>query len=289
MEKHLPHFSFVLRLAQFVSRIIPKKLIAFIYRWPFLSRCVRRLLNFYAPSGLTEVSVKSGVLRGLNLKLDLKSEKFYWLGTYETEMIQAIYDFVKPGMTVYDIGANIGYMSLVFSQAVGERGRVYAFEPLPDNEKRIQTHIALNSLQKVVTVVPYAVSDRAGRQTFLVHKLHAMGKLFGSSGREATYDKQIEMDTLCLDDFVFKANHPEPDLIKIDIEGGGVTAIPGMSQVLKKNRPIIFMELHGPQEAKITWDLLKRNNYKIYRMEKSYPEISEQDSLDWKEYIAATP
>jgi len=288
MKNHKPHFLSFLRLAEFVSRVMPKKLIDAIYRCSFLSHCIRRLLNFYAPSGLTEVSFKSGVLRGLRLKLDLKSEKSYWLGTYETKVIQAIHDFVKPGMIVYDIGADIGYISLVFSQAVGKQGRVYAFEPLPDNVKRIRTHIALNSLQEIVTVLPYAVSDSTGRKPFLVHELHAMGKLSGSSGRNTTYSEQIEVNTLCLDDFVFKDGNPAPDLFKIDIEGGGVTAIPGMSNIIKNIHPIILMELHGPEEAQITWDLLRQCNYKIYRMKKDYPEIPTSDSLDWKEYIVAT-
>jgi FkbM family methyltransferase len=235
------------------------------------------------------VSIKSGALHGLHLKLDLKSEKYYWLGTYETVMIQAIHDFVKPGMIVYDIGANIGYISLVFSQAVGKQGRVYAFEPLPDNVKRIRTHIALNSLQEIVTVLPYAVYDSTGKQPFFVHEFHAMGKLSGSSGRDETYKNQIVVNTLCLNEFILKEENPPPDLIKIDIEGGAVRALPGMSEVLKKHQPIILMELHGPEEAQITWDLLRQCNYKIYRMKKNYPEISTSDSLNWKEYIVATP
>jgi FkbM family methyltransferase len=246
------------------------------------------VLNFCAPTGLIEVSIKSGVLRGLLLKLDLNSEKSYWLGTYETVMIQAIHDFVKPGMIVYDIGANIGYISLVFSQAVGKQGRVYAFEPLPDNVKRIRTHIALNSLQEIVTVLPYAVYDSTGRQPFLVHELHAMGKLSSSSGRNETYKSQIVVHTLCLNEFILKEENPPPDLIKIDIEGGAVTALPGMSEVLKKHQPIILMELHGPEEAQITWDLLRQCNYKICGMKKNYPEIPTSDSLNWKEYIVAT-
>jgi FkbM family methyltransferase len=289
MKTYNSNFLFFLRLAEFASQVIPKNLINAIYRCSFLSHCIRSVLNYYAPTGLTEVSIKSGALSGFRLKLDLKSEKSYWLGTYETLMIQAIHDFVKPGMMVYDIGANIGYLSLVFSQAVGKQGRVYAFEPLLENVKRIHTHIALNSLDEIITVFPYAVFDSNGRQPFLVHELHAMGKLSGSSGRDETYKNQIVVRTLCLNEFIFKEENPPPDLIKIDIEGGAVQALPGMSKVLKKYQPIILMELHGPEEAQITWDLLRQCNYKIYAMKKHYPEISTSNSLNWKEYIVAKP
>ena len=77
--------------------------------------------------------------------------------------------------------------------------------------------------------------------------------------------------------------------VSIDIEGGAVQALPGMSKVLKKYQPIILMELHGPEEAQITWDLLRQCNYKIYAMKKHYPEISTSNSLNWKEYIVAKP
>lgn len=279
---------FILRLVRHVRRIIPQKLIEAIYHCSFLSRFIRKQLNLFAPSGLTEVVIDSGVLRGMALSLDLKNEKYYWLGTYENEVIEVIDDFVRHGMVVYDVGANIGYMSLVFARAVGSGGRVFAFEPLPDNVERIRLHITLNSLKDVITLIPDAVSDHAGRQMFLIHELNAMGKLSDSSGRDTAYRNEIEVNTLCLDDFVFIDGNPAPGLIKIDIEGGGVKAIPGMIRILRENQPIILMELHGPEEAKIAWNSLEKCGYKICRIKKGYPVISTLTDLDWKEYIVAT-
>lgn len=163
----------------------------------------------------------AGALRRMRLSLNLKSEKYYWLNTYELDTIKAVDDYIQLGMTVYDVRANIGYMSLVFSRAVGEKGRVYAFEPLPENAERIRANINLNPGAEVIKVFQKAVSDCASQESFLVHKLHANGRLANSYGRKTTFEKQIKVETISLDDFVCKDGNPIPDLIKIDIEGGG--------------------------------------------------------------------
>jgi len=77
------------------------------------------------------VQVAAGGLQGLRLSLDMQTEKDYWLGTYEPELQAAVADLVKPGMQVYDVGANIGYVSLLLARRVGAAGHVYAFEALP--------------------------------------------------------------------------------------------------------------------------------------------------------------
>jgi FkbM family methyltransferase len=250
---------------------------------------IRRQLNFFAPTGITEVTVAGGYLRGAALKLDLKSEKYYWLGTYEPHLIQAIQDFCREGMVIYDLGANIGYVSLVFAKAVGRSGKVYAFEPLPANIARITEHINLNSFEDIVNLVPCAASDREGSEEFLVHENPAMGKLKGSTGKDYPYVDGVEVRSLRIDDFVYRDRHPKPDLIKIDIEGGGVKAMTGLGQLLSNGRPKVFMELHGPEECMKAWNILKENDYLVHRMEKNYPEVAGLETMTWKDYIVALP
>ena len=137
--------------------------------------------------------------------------------------------------------------------------------------------------------MPYAASDREGNEPFLVHEEHSMGKLAGSSGRDVEYLGQIDVKSLRLDDFIYRDGNPCPNIVKIDIEGGGVKAIPGMLRLLSEGRPIVFMEMHGPEEQGVAWDALKQNGYVIHRMERGYPEIARIDALDWKEYINALP
>ena len=90
----------------------------------------------------------------------------YWLGTYELEKQVVMKRVVKPGTTVFDIGANAGFYTLFFSHLMGDQGQVWAFEPLPENGHNILRHIRLNRLRNV-TLLQAAVSDRIGAVGFV--------------------------------------------------------------------------------------------------------------------------
>jgi hypothetical protein len=83
------------------------------------------------------------------------------LGTYELEKQQALLHFVKPGMVVYDIGAQAGFYTLFFSKLVGETGRIFAFEPCPYNARFLLDHVRMNRLANV-SMLQVAVSERSG-------------------------------------------------------------------------------------------------------------------------------
>jgi FkbM family methyltransferase len=281
--------NYLLRLVAVGSRLLPSSVKQAIYRLPFLSSRIRTLLNRVSPVGLTEVIVASGPLVGKPLYLDLQSEKFYWLGTYEPHLAEMLLKVCKPGMIVYDVGANIGYHSLIFAYAVGKMGKVFAFEPLPANVERIRKHIALNKLEDILTVLPYAVADNCQPATFFVHQENTMGKLEGSIGRDNVYVKQITVESISLDELCFSRGYPLPNIVKIDIEGGAVRAIPGMAQVIAAAKPILLIELHGPQEAETVWDALNVNHYSVFRLTNPHTQITTYASLDWKEFLVAYP
>ncbi len=71
-----------------------------------------------------------------------------WLGSYELKKQNQLVKYLKPGMIVYDIGAHVGFYTLIISKAVGPNGMVYAFEPFPDNIIFLKKHISLNKLRK---------------------------------------------------------------------------------------------------------------------------------------------
>ncbi len=278
----------LLSLASAAARWLPASLKRGLYRLGPVSRGLRAALNKSAPAGLTETTVAAGLLAGASLLLDLQSEKDYWLGTYEMELQQAIQDWVKPGMVAYDLGANAGYLSLMLARQVGAAGKVFAFEPLPANQERLHTNLALNSQLRVV-LVPKAVADKSGSQTFHVHASDDMGKLQGSAGREAKYADSIQVETIALDDFVYAQKNPVPDVVKMDIEGGEVLALGGMKRLLAEARPLLFIETHGPEAAQVVWTALQKASYKVHRVSKGYPEINNVNSFDWKSYILGKP
>lgn len=109
---------------------------------------------------------------------------------------------IKPGMTVMDVGANEGWTTCVFAQAVGPAGRVIAFEPDPENCRRIARNIELNGLANV-HVHQRVVADVTGEaRTFAAERVMTDGT-------------GITVETVRLDDFA----HDAPDVIKVDVEG----------------------------------------------------------------------
>ena len=143
----------LLSLASFTARALPTCAKRALYCLGPLSNLIRQGLNQAAPTDLTEVTVATGGLNGMQLSLDLQTEKDYWLGTYELALQAAIQDFVQPDMVAYDVGANIGYITLLLARAVGETDQVFAFEALPANLERLRADVALNGPASQVQIV----------------------------------------------------------------------------------------------------------------------------------------
>lgn len=280
----------ILSFADAAARYLPMSVKRGIYRLPWLAKLVRGSLNRAAPQGLTRVRVAGGGLAGMSLQLDLQSEKDYWLGTYEPDLQLGIGDLVKPGMVAYDVGANIGYISLLLAQVVGKTGRVYSFEALSKNLERLEGNVRLNELQDRVEIIAGAVVDQSRPVSFWVGPSGGMGKAEGSAGRESVeYHASIQVEGFSLDDFVYRRDHLQPDVVKMDIEGGEVLALPGMRQVLAQARPIVFLELHGPQAAQAAWHEFNLAGYRLSNLVRGYPEVHSFDELDWKAYLVAFP
>lgn len=259
-----------------------------LYRFPALARLVRSTLNRAAPQGLSIITIAAGGLQGRQMQIDLQREKDYWLGTYEPDLQTALGDFIQPGMVVYDVGANIGYISLLLARCVGPEGQVYAFEALPANLERLRANLALGNGREPVTLVPAAVVETSRRVKFLVGPSGGMGKAEGSAGRnEYEYPEAVDVEGLSLDDFVYRLGNPPPQAVKLDIEGGEVLALPGMQRLLREAHPLLLMELHGPEAARAAWEVFSRAGYRMRRMESGYPSINALNELDWKAYLVA--
>ncbi len=278
-----------LSLAARAAGWLPQPVKRALYRLGPLSSGLRTLLNRAAPAGITKVEISGGDLRGLRMALDLQSEKDCWLGTYEMDLQAAIRAWVQPGWTAYDLGANIGYISLLLARAVGPQGHVLAIEALPQNVVRLLENVALNRLDGVVEVLPAAVSGRSGPVQFLVGPSDDTGKAAGSAGRDFDYAQTIEVPGISLDEEIYVRGRPLPQAVKMDLEGGEVLALPGMQRLLADGRPLLFVELHGQSAAEAAWEALTSAGYRICRMSSGYPVIASLTELDWKAYLVGIP
>jgi FkbM family methyltransferase len=191
-----------------------------------------------------------------------------WLGILERYKLTRFIKRLRPGMTVWDIGANVGLYTLPSAHAVGPTAHVYAFEPLPRNLGYLHQHIALNHLANVV-IVPAAVGDSRG---FL-----RMAE--GNSPSEFHVDPlgDIIVPAIVLDDWLAEMGSSPPDLVKIDIEGAENAVLRGGAHTFSKHRPPIYLALHGERQRQECGALLSDWGYRLASLERGHdPDFSSE-------------
>ena len=190
-----------------------------------------------------------------------------WLGTYEYEKQKALQRFLKAGIVVYDIGANVGFYSLLASVLVGETGRVYSFEPLPDNLRDLKRHLELNRIGNC-TVIDAAVSSVDGRAAFDPSEHRCTGRLAETG--------TFYVRTLTLDRLIQQEELRPPNLMKIDIEGAEHDCLQGAAIIIQKFDPVIFIATHGRQVHDACSELLAKWGYRLTSVDGRRPEISDE-------------
>jgi FkbM family methyltransferase len=190
------------------------------------------------PAGV--VTIRHGAGQGLRIFANDQSNVGYALGTTEAEVQRFLTANLKPGDVCFDIGANVGFFTLIAARLVGDTGRVYAFEPLPSNAEALRRNIALNGLQNV-EVIEAAVSERSGTAELVLGQssLDARLSMLGEAQPDA-----IAVRVISLDDFEIDGS---PSLVKIDAEGAEYAVLSGMRRVLAST-PVILCELHQRRE-----------------------------------------
>lgn len=158
-----------------------------------------------------------------------------WIGTYERELQQLVVRTVRPGQVVWDVGANVGFFTLLAATLAGPQGRVVAIEPLPRNLGLLRRHLALNRIGNV-SIVPQAVADAPGTARFDAGPSPSMGLLRASGGTE------VRVTTI---DELVAGGMPPPHVVKMDIEGAESRAIAGAAQTLRRHRPVLLLSAHG--------------------------------------------
>jgi FkbM family methyltransferase len=174
-----------------------------------------------------------------------------WLGFYEYEKQQLIAREVRRNTVFYDVGANVGFYSLLASQLVGN-GKVFAFEPVSRNIAYLERHLALNRVENV-EVLGLAVSDTNGSAPFVVEKTGLMGHFACDGG--------TPVHTATLDCLVERGKILPPNYVKMDIEGAELLALRGASAIFQRYRPVLFLATHGWELHRECRELLESWGY----------------------------
>jgi FkbM family methyltransferase len=225
-----------------------------------------KLLRFpfsLLPRGMI-VPILQGPLRGKRWILGSQRHAF-WLGGYEPQIQALMARELKRCRTFYDIGANVGFYTLLGSFCVMP-GNVFAFEPLPANVKFLKQHLAINQVRNV-RVLQLAISDEIGTARFRVEPTGAMGQL-DSSG-----DVNVDMSTI--DALLASEQILPPDCIKMDIEGAEWKALIGARECFQRYKPMLFLATHGKEIHDCCRDLLRSWKYKVEIITKETDDRSE--------------
>ncbi len=177
-------------------------------------------------------------LEGYCMRLQWEKHKAFVFGTHEPEVVCAMRAAVSLGSTTLDIGSHLGYYTLLLAKLVGPQGRVICFEPAPEIFAILRENVEINSRAQVV-LENCAVASSTGR---LLLRRNDDDPLSCTSslkqGRPAG-----EVEAIRLDDYLER--HPNKiSFVKMDIEGAEADALEGMGCCLRRDRPILLIELH---------------------------------------------
>jgi FkbM family methyltransferase len=164
----------------------------------------------------------------------------YVLGTFQRHVERAIVQHVHDGAVAYDVGANVGYFTMILARRAGPTGSVVAFEPDARNVAALRANVSENRLFNA-RVVESAVVEQSMPVTLATYSYVSVSHVVdGEIGRGA---RLLPVNGISLDDFVYRAGNPAPSFVKIDVEGAEGKVIRGMRRILREARPVVVAEV----------------------------------------------
>jgi FkbM family methyltransferase len=288
-----PRRLLVLNLAALVAAIAG--LGAYLtYTWPYSSRpASRRPAKPY--DGTEPAELRIDGMPGLRMYLDptdeVVSRMILAYGNWEAGETAWFLRMVKPGETIVDAGANVGYYTVIGSRLVGDHGRVYAFEPDPSNFELLRKNVELNGLTNVV-LEQKALSNRKGTlKLYIADKNKGDHRIYQPEGEARP---SVEVEAVRLDEY-FHDDKRGIDFIKIDTQGAEGVILEGMAGLLERRTdgPTIFMEFWPHALKTMGTDpgavlgMLHSSDYKFYEVRN--PGEKPLRALEPADLLAAHP
>ena len=160
------------------------------------------------------------------------------LGVYEKDISYLMQALLKSGDTVIDIGAHIGYFTLLAAAMVEKSGKVFSFEPIQENRNHLLQHIGMNGFTNIETF-PHVVGNQSSTTTFFYNRDNDGGHALWDVGKHPFNEKTrkapcpITLPITCLDDFFSSQQIPKLTMMKIDTEGNELCVLQGARQLIK--------------------------------------------------------
>jgi FkbM family methyltransferase len=250
------------------TRILPSRIAAFGGHW----WGARILSGVQLAFGGGSVTIAGGAAGRLLLDTDyllIGHPQGYGLvrGLVEPSVQEAMRRHIAPGATVYDVGGDIGFFSILSARLTGRDGRVESFEPVPASAKAVAANAKLNGFTNV-RVHDVAVSDHDGAGTLLIQTDRTWSHLADRGPSLRTRDR-VDVALVSLDAQIASGAIPPPDLIKIDVEGSEIAVLQGLTQTLRSRAPTIICELHETNREIL--ELLDQHGYSAENLDGTIP------------------
>ena len=212
------------------------------------------------PDRMRIVKVRWGISKGMKMELNLRWERHFIWGIYEGKVQAALEKFIHPGMTVYNLGAHIGFLTLGAHKLAQPGGQVLAFEPNPRVRERLIRNLSLNGLENEVRVEPYALSDADKITDFSEGENYTEGRFSDlPGGRRGSV---FPVECLRLDTYVGRGG-PRPHFVLMDVEHAEDRVIRGIVGILDEFHPEILLEIHSQEKKQRVEEELRAHRYMI--------------------------
>ncbi len=234
----------------------------------------------FPPAQPRWVEIPRGLGKGLVLLVDPRYELAYVRGDHEPWVQDLVASWLRHGDVFYDVGAHVGFFSVLAGRLVRPGGAVIAFEPDPDNFARLEANIARNRMGCVRPVCA-VVLDRSGTVSFArapAASSRVEGRAVGSDGALAT--EVLSVPGVTLDDHY----DPRPGVVKIDVEGGELQVLSGARRLLAEGKLGWIVEAHSEELEAALVRIFNNAGYTVRAMRpthQSYPEYRQR-------YVLAT-
>lgn len=246
------------------------------------------LYNFYSECVRRTLPDRAMICEGPGFKIHIKSPRedvidraLYRTGIWEPEMTAMAIEKIQPGWHILDVGAHIGYYSLLFGKQCGPQGMVASFEPTLRVFNALNANIELNGIKNIRTF-HLALSDRRGH---VVMKQENRGMML--TDEEGDAESTTEM--IPFDEFWPTLDWPKVDLVKIDVEGAELGVLTGMENMLQKYHPHLFVEIHPLHLKKcfhssadeVLRFLTEKHHYKLVPVDSDSLQINDDNVTVW--------
>ncbi len=221
---------------------------------------LRRAMNRWYPTE-PRVFALAAPLEGYSMRLEWQSSKAFVFGTYEHEVVKTLLNLVQEKWLALDIGAHIGYFALLLSKLVGPQGKVIAFEPVPDNFRALEENVEMNRCSNV-QLENCAVSSAPGNVTMRSNDANHLSYTASMFHGEPV----AEVGAIRLDDYSATLSKPV-QLVMMDVEGAELSILDGAERLLRRDSPILLIELHETGEEGRVHPVIERLhslNYSVH-------------------------